>query len=301
MKEMFLSRRFSGDRLKRINQANEILAEYASAGYRITLRQLYYQYVAKGLIANNIQEYKRLGDLISKARLAGLIDWDIFTDETRALKGWGGGYDDTDEYMSTISKNYYVDAHIGQENYVEVWVEKQALISIVERPSNRWRVKYFACKGYSSQSEQYEAGKRFAAEAYAGKSCHILHLGDHDPSGIDMTRDNADRLDMFSGGHVEVHRIALNMNQVEELKPPPNPAKMTDSRVGNYLALYGKSSWELDALRPEYIDSLIDHHIRGYIDVDLFQKRLEFEKQGKETIDTISDRYDEILEYLRNN
>lgn len=77
----------------------------------------------------------------------------------------------------------------------------------------------------------------------------ILHLGDHDPSGIDMTRDISDRLELF-GADVEVKRIALNWDQIDEFTPPPNPAKLSDSRAGAYIAEYGDESWELDALEP---------------------------------------------------
>src|ERR1700722_6974774 len=85
----------------------------------------------------------------------------------------------------------------------------------------------------------------------------VFHLGDHDPSGIDMTRDNYDRLSMFAGAPVQVVRRALNMPQVEEYDPPPNPAKLTDSRARDYIDKYGDECWELDALDPAMLRDLI--------------------------------------------
>ncbi len=298
MHEVFVEHKFRGESLRRIQQANEIISEYISGGYSLTLRQLYYQYVQRGIIPNTQQEYKRLGDLLSKARLAGMIDWNVLEDRTRNLKGWSGGYDSPGDYFEGIASGYFVDAHIGQSNYVEVWIEKDALAGVVERPANRWRVRYFSCRGYSSQSEQYAAGQRFANEADNGKSCHILHLGDHDPSGIDMTRDNQDRLSMFSYNNIQVHRIALNMDQVEELQPPPNPAKITDARATEYIRRFGKKSWELDALPPDYIDKLIDGHLRNLIDIDAFNERKAIEREGQREIQKIAERYEDVREYI---
>lgn len=298
MKEAFREYKFQGQSLKRIQQANEIITEYTRGGYSLTLRQLYYQYVQRGIIPNQQKEYKRLGELLSKARLAGLIDWNVLEDRTRGVKGWSGGYDTPGQYFDGIADGYFVDIHEGQENYVEVWIEKDALVGVVERPCNRYRVRYFSCRGYSSQSEQYAAGRRFAEQANAGRSCHILHLGDHDPSGIDMTRDNQERLSMFSFDNVQVTRIALSMDQIDELKPPPNPAKMTDSRVGNYISLYGRQSWELDALPPDYIDRLVSSHLVELIDMDALNARRAVEDEGRDMLRKIGDRYEEVKDFI---
>lgn len=59
-----------------IDKANEIIAEYTEAGFDLTLRQLYYQFVARGLIPNSQVEYKKLGDTIGIGRMVGEIDWD---------------------------------------------------------------------------------------------------------------------------------------------------------------------------------------------------------------------------------
>src|SRR5690606_30248441 len=228
----------------------------------------------------------------------GLVDWSAFEDRGRTLRGWSGGYDNPAEYISGIGNDYFVDWWEGQENYVEVWIEKDALVGVVERPCNRHRVRYFSCRGYSSQTEQYNAGKRFYDMSSQGKNCIVLHLGDHDPSGIDMSRDNQDRLDMFSESNVTLHRIALNMDQIEEVNPPPNPAKLTDSRVGNYMALYGKKSWELDALNPSYIDNLVDTKLREFIDADLMHSRKRYEQEGKNELYDIASNYSDIKEWL---
>ena len=94
----------------------------------------------------------------------------------------------------------------------------------------------------------------------------MLHLGDHDPSGIDMTRDNGDRLDVFAENGVEVRRLALNADQVQQYGPPPNPSKLTDSRAAGYLEEHGNEAWELDALEPSVISDLIEDELKSLID-----------------------------------
>lgn len=305
MKETFKEYKFQPKVLKRIALANSILEDLSRQGYSISLRQLYYQLVSRGEIPNSQKEYKKLGDTLSKARLAGLVDWRSLEDRGRMLRGADGSDETPAEWFLGLENSYFKRWWQGQENYVEVWVEKDALVGVIERPCTRHRVSYFSCRGYSSQSEQYSAGKRFARMVRDGKTCHVIHLGDHDPSGLDMTRDNQERLDMFSENNVQVHRIALNMEQVEELRPPPNPAKMTDSRVGDYIARYGRSSWELDALPPAYIDRIIDEAIRELIDTDLMRSVQEQEEQEREEVtrivEAIGENYEDITQLLRNH
>ena len=108
-----------------------------------------------------------------------------------------------------------------------------------------------------SQSEQWRAGRRLARYVAKGQRPIVFHLGDHDPSGIDMTRDNGERLSMFAGVPMQVVRLALNRDQVDRYHAPPNPAKVTDSRYAAYQREHGEESWELDALDPEVIQELI--------------------------------------------
>ncbi|WP_299078728.1 hypothetical protein [uncultured Paraglaciecola sp.] len=304
MKEQFINKRFNAKSVATINEANSIIDEYLGKGFSLTVRQLYYQFVARGMMKNEQRNYKRLVKLMSDARLAGLTDWKALEDRTRNLAGGDCGFENPDEYMRSIGSDYSKEWWTGQKNYVEVWVEKEALAGVISKPCRKWRVNYFSCRGYTSQSEQYKAGRRFYEQLSLGKSCYLLHLGDHDPSGIDMTRDNNDRLDMFSPSAVTVERMALNMDQVREQRPPPNPAKETDSRHGAYLANYGSKSWELDALDPDYISDLITTRIEELVDMDLMNARKREEADERYRIteigEAISENYEEVQAYLED-
>ena len=263
-----------------IEQVNAVVADYAQQGYSLTLRQVYYQLVSRNVIPNNERSYDNLGTLISNGRLAGLIDWNAIEDRTRgvrALPHW----EHPREIIQSAAASYNIDLWQDQDYYVEVWVEKDALIGIVEQSASAYDVPCFSCRGYVSQSEMWAAAQRIIAQA--GKKCVILHLGDHDPSGIDMTRDISERLSLF-GARVRVRRIALNMAQIEQYSPPPNPAKLTDTRAQAYIRQYGGNSWELDALEPRTLDALIGDHIARYVDAEKFKLTLLRQEQDRATI-----------------
>jgi hypothetical protein len=270
-----------------IEKVNEIIDDYFSQGYSLTLRQVYYQLVSRAIIENSERSYKNIGELISKGRIAGLIDWDSIEDRTRNLRRLGH-WDNVREIMESAAGGYHIDFWKNQPCYVEVWVEKDALIGIVEEAANRLDVPCFSCRGYTSQSELWAAAIRFKRKERNGKECYIIHLGDHDPSGIDMTRDIEDRMKIF-GASVSIKRIALNSDQIKKFNPPPNPAKITDSRADAYIKKYGKTSWELDALEPSEIDRLITVWINKYLDKKLYQESEMQEIEEKKRIQEIID------------
>lgn len=126
----YVPKNFSADRLQMIEKVNGVVAEYQKQGYSLTLRQVYYQMVARDIIPNNMRSYKNLGNLINDARLAGLIDWLAIEDRTRNLRG-NSHWSTPGSVIESAAYSYRLDHWQGQQNYVEVWVEKDALIGIV--------------------------------------------------------------------------------------------------------------------------------------------------------------------------
>lgn len=293
---------FKPDTLAVIEQAVEICADYRRQGYDLTLRQLYYQFVSRDLIPNNDRSYKRLGSIVSDGRLAGLIDWDYIVDRGRNLYGTPHR-DDPGQTIRIASYTHRLDKWEGQPNRVEVWVEKEALASVISRAASSRDVDYLACKGYMSQSEMWAAGQRYLGYARAGQSVTVLHLGDHDPSGIDMTRDICDRLGEFTRGEVDltVRRIALTRAQVDQYQPPPNPAKITDSRAVDYVRRHGDESWELDALAPPVLVALINQHIDGLNDSAHYARRSSLEQEHRDLLTLAADRWDSVVDHLQED
>lgn len=301
-KEKFEEFNFRKSTLARIAQANAIIAEAQAEGYTLTVRQLYYQFVARDLLENTMQNYKNLAAMVDNARKAGLIDWDAIEDRTRYLRSitaYGGPTD----FLQRQVRNYYAEAlWRDQDTYCEVWIEKDALVGVVERPCLEWRVPYFACRGYASSSELYEAGKRLARKRAAGKRVVIFHLGDHDPSGLNMSDVNRDSLRQFARSNgVQLERLALNYDQVEEYDPPPNPAKDSDARFAGYADMMVENhdvdpddipSWELDALRPSVIDGIVRAAIEGVVDREKFDARRAEEEAHQARLMEVADGWE---------
>lgn len=290
---------FRGKSLDLIKLINQVVDEYSSQGYELTLRQTYYQLVARGYIQNNERSYKNIGNLINDGRLAGLIDWHSITDRTRNLRK-NPHWSTPSSMIEFAMYSYLLDKWEGQPNYVEVWVEKDALVDIVGQACRPIDTPFFSCRGYTSQSEMWSAAQRFINQNRTRDNCFIIHLGDHDPSGIDMTRDIQERLWMF-GADVQVKRVALTMEQVQTYNPPPNPAKLTDSRCGKYMDEFGDESWELDALEPQMMTNLIRNEVTALRDDDIYWAVCEREKAEKKELQMISNRYDEAVSHLKES
>lgn len=284
-----------------VRQANEIIEEYAAQGFNLTLRQLYYQFVSRDLIPNTQKSYNRLGDIINNARLAGLIDWEAIVDRTRNLESLPH-WRNPANIIDACSRQFRVDKWAEQGYRPEVWIEKDALVGVIEDVCRDLDVPYFSCRGYTSQSEMWAAAQRLMGHVDQGQTPYIIHLGDHDPSGIDMSRDILDRIRMFMVHHdrepADVERIALNMDQVEQYDPPPNPAKVTDSRAEAYIAEFGYESWELDALEPAVMATLIRTTIESVRDDAAWEEAVDRENEHQAELESVASQWHGVMAYL---
>lgn len=280
VKEVYKKQRFQPHVRALIDVCDKIVTSYVRRGFRLTVRQIYYQLVAKHphLIhkdpeqVNTKQSYDRIQSMLNNARLAGLIDWDAIEDRTRDVierSHWDGV-----KHMLDSSQNWYhEDMWNEQPVLVIAFVEKEALAGIFQHIFKPWDVPVLPARGYPSSSILREIAK----ERMLGEERKIvgMHFGDHDPSGVDMTRDLEQRLNMFCRGRVELdfRRLALTMDQVEDQNPPPNFAKESDARYKKYVETYGVTeSWELDALSPEYLEGLVKDEIEPLIDWDAWNE-----------------------------
>lgn len=294
-KIVYIPKNFRTDSLDLIGKVNGVISDYKQQGYSLTLRQVYYQMVARAIIPNNERSYKNLGSLISDARLAGLIDWNAIEDRTRNLRG-RSHWTTPSDVIESAAYSYHLDYWENQKNYVEVWVEKDALVGIVGQICSSLDVNYFSCRGYVSQSEMWTAAQRLKRQSVLGRNIVLLHLGDHDPSGIDMSRDIQDRNILFENIGMEFHRLALNMDQVERYNPPPNPTKLSDSRANGYIDIHGYECWELDALEPQVISHLIKENVLRYRDEKAYRKVKEQEDEEQSLLRDIAHNWSGVAE-----
>lgn len=294
----------SDDTVLVIDRAVTIIDKLRGEGYTPTLRQIYYQFVRRNWLENNEKSYNRLGEILTKGRMAGMIAWDSMEDRLRGLEGTFDPVEDSPSALELAHRLIQFDLWERQPTYVEIWVEKDSLGNVIQRAADAFRCPHMPCRGYLSASEAWRAGRRFKEKADEGKDLLVIHLGDHDPSGIDMTRDNAARLELFAETPVEVRRIALNMDQVQRLKLPPNPAKVTDSRNTGYREKFGRESWELDAMEPAMIVDIIKTEIGSVLDRDVWNDTLAEEnavvEEAKQHFGDIAENWIEVLDFIAN-
>lgn len=296
-------------RLDLVDAAREVAESYRGDGYDMTLRQLYYQLVAKGLIPNLQESYKRLGDALGNARLAGEFDFDLLVDRGReagaskhvkAVIDVDAALIEAGRYVAAVPHwTIEVDRWFGQPIYVSVWVEKEALSGVFEKPCEELGVGFFACKGYPSHSALWQWIQHVREATIASERVYtdvdlplngsrsierivVLYFGDHDPDGWQIPRSAEETVRRIADVQgidlpdLEFRRVALNMRQIEKFKPPPFPAKPSSSRFAGYIKEHGVTdAWELDALPPDVLDELIRWNVGQLFDHGLVARWAE--------------------------
>ena len=196
-KQQFRKVRLSKANMARLEDINEIIKSYQRQGYVLTLRQLYYQLVSRDIIPNKLAEYSKLSTLLKEGRMGGIVDWDAIEDRLRKPSR-PFFVEDIPEAIDVIVRQYRLDRMLGQETYIEVWVEKDALSGVLKRITEKYHINILVNRGYSSASAMFDSYNRFKSALQEGKkSLRILYLGDFDPSGLDMIRDIRDRIGEF--------------------------------------------------------------------------------------------------------
>jgi hypothetical protein len=298
MLEQFIEWSPRRDTLALIAKANEIIDEYEAQGFNLTARQLFYQFVTKNWLPNNEKNYKRLYTNVAKARNAGLIDWDAIEDRTRELVNFSS-WDSPGELVSTYANRYREDIWEAQSYRPIVIIEKDALLGVIEGVCRELRVPYAAARGDASITFLNELGKRFEDHLADGLTPIVMHLSDHDPKGLDMTRVISTSLELYAGEEIEVRRLALTMQQVRRYTPPRNTAKAKDKLTPAYIREFGTNHcWELDALRPTVIADLIRSEVQGLIEPEAWEGALTAEKRGRRLLQKVGTRWGDVERLL---
>jgi hypothetical protein len=181
---------------------------------------------------------------------------------------------------------------------VEIWLEKDALSDVISDPAAELNLDYFATKGYPSISEIKKSADKFKRAINRGKKVVILYFSDHDPEGLHMPEQVGEMLEEF-GADVEIRRLGLTMEQINQYKPPPSFAKTTSSRLQSYKDATGTNrAWELDALKPSVIQDLIRKEVEPMIDRDKWNAVKESEEYQKTLLVKLGERWEEVQAFL---
>lgn len=294
-----------------LNQIIGIVDSYLKQRITLTNRQLYYQLVSRDIIPNADMVYKRICTFLTDARYAGLIDWKAIEDRGRVPEKHPD-WKNIKRLIDSATYSYRLPRWQDQDNYAELYCEKQAMESVLKPVSDDYHIYFGVNKGYSSASTMYDLAQRLKKKINDDeKKAVVLYLGDHDPSGLDMIRDVRKRIwefltqgcDAIDYEHDEnnededmddeipfsVVPLALNMTQIRAYNPPPNPAKITDPRAKWYIGKYGQKSWELDALEPKVLIKIAEDGVKNFLDVEKYNRWIERENKEKKALEEFGD------------
>lgn len=288
--------RIREEQAEMIGRVNQVLALAQRDRVLMTLRQVYYKFVKNGWFANEDANYERLGRAVARGRMVGLIPWDQIEDMERDLYGTNI-HEAPEQLLSGLADKYSRDLWADQPWRPEVWMEKKGTLKVVGAICAELRVDYFACKGYNSLTEAWKAGQRLSGYVEKGQRPIIFYIGDHDPSGLDMIRNNREQLETFVGVPITVVPLALTWEQVQKFGPelPPNPAKQKDARLPQYISYMEdmgaedpEVSWEVEALEPTFIRRLISDNVSRIRDEVLWDQALRKEIEDKRWLRTMA-------------
>ena len=286
-----------------VRYVNEILSEYE---LDLTLRQIFYRLVANYGYPNTNSMYNQLSKQLVKARERGDVDESRMEDRSREFLGGDYGFDDSSDFVSyqiqrflSSPRRYTRIMWTSQPEFVLVWIEKDALSRVVSGIADRYKVITAPSRGYASYTYIKEAVAKFPED----KQITVLHFADHDPSGLDMTRDLEQRLRRYSELEgldltINVQRIALTHQQVQEYNLTPNPTKTADPRATGYTEEFGNQCWELDAIEPNELQRLVLESIKSHIDADIWNQTLEQQTQERQELE---EQFSAIEQLLREH
>ena len=263
----------------------EVLDEYK--GEAITIRHLFYRLVSRGVLDKDERSYDLLGSHLSKWRISGVIEFNRFIDGTRSHQG-EIGFDDAAEALDDAAIGYRKNLWKSQKCYVEVWCEKDAILSLIMPLVREWALKAFPCRGFASLSSTYAAAQTFKKAIEHGRHPVVLYLGDHDPSGHAID----DSIEVHFGYHgidglVDFKRVAILSHHIVEFKLPTRPVKKTDSRSKGWEG----GCVEIDTLSGQQIRDLLNKEIESLVDMKELERLKAIEEAEREALIEICDAF----------
>jgi hypothetical protein len=263
-----------------LEQVRDVIQQY---DFPLTLRQIYYQLVAKQIIPNLQKYYFKLSRLCVIGRDKGFLSEDSFADRLREIEKVSSWINLSD-FAETAKNAYRKDKWVNQDNYIEIWTEKDALRGVISPITNKWDVGLLVVRGQVSRTAIYEASQRYKQKKEEEKECYLFYFGDFDPSGLSIFNSLQNRIENFQVS-VVFERIALTQSQIEQYRLPQDPAKKSDPNYKRFVEKYGDNVVELDSLPPDVLRLYVEDCIKQSLNLEKLKEILEEEKEEKKKLD----------------
>jgi len=258
-----------------------ILAE----DHPMTVRQVFYRMLPLGLIQKEEAEYKgTVCRLLTRLRREGVVPYGYIADHTRWQRKQAT-YGSMEDAIGYWTRAYRRELWAEQDAYVEVWCEKDALAGVLFEVTNEWHVPLMVVRGFSSLSFLHDAGEALSA---INKPAYLYYFGDHDPSGVWISRKIEQELRAFApDAEIHFERVAVTPEQIDLLNLPTRPTKKSDSRSRTFKG----ESVELDAIPPATLRALCETYITMHIDKRRLARTRRAEAAERESLRAFAERF----------
>jgi len=312
---------------------DQALIYFENQGVKPTLRTLFYFLYSKKLIPNTRSAYKGLSRVLVKARKDGRYPWDFLEDKTRVSLGelednkseidsldfFKGDMSDKldnfdledliNDYFDYLLPDFSFGKWANQSIVVEIWIEKEALASVIYNWCQNWFIPIRINRGYSSWTFIYNNVQMLKETLLTHDKIHVYYLGDLDYSGMDIQRFLEESLEYFNldQDSVYLERLALNNKQVEKFNLPPRPEDYEtierlnrDSRKNNYDLKYIVELDSLLAYVPSEFKKFVIDAIKSKWDKKIYKDlKQESDDLRSESIEFLEDIKEKAMDKLR--
>jgi hypothetical protein len=266
-------------------QVEDVLKTY-QAELPLSARQVFYRLVAAHEYPKNEDAYKRLLEHLANARRAGMVDFAHIRDDGTSVEA-PLEYGSPEEFLRIAEELASEGQGVrlaGQPRHVELWAEASGMAPQLARIVGPYGITVYSSGGFDSLTVKYEAAKRIGERDVPTV---ILHVGDHDPSGLALFQAAAEDVEAFAAefdGEVHFKRVAITPEQIERHQLPTAPPKKADKRsVWND----GDGTVQAEALPPDLLAEEIRQAVESELDMEAFGSAKTTEAENQVAIEGI--------------
>jgi hypothetical protein len=258
------------------------LVRIAAANRPITVRGVFYRAVAEGLVPKDeTRGYRVVQRRLVKLRAEGDIPYGWITDGSRTIHGHIR-YRDADEFARSVKVRYRQDYWRDADEYVEVWVEKEAMVGVLKPVViDEFGLDLYVTRGFSSVTYLQEAAEDINCE---DRPVYVYVLTDFDPYGRNIAERIEEELaERCFDADLYVERIAVTEEQIQRYSLPTRSTKKSRRKGATYYELtHGPVSVELDAFPPNELRRIVSERIQRHMDPWQLEKMRMVEREERE-------------------
>jgi hypothetical protein len=251
-----------------------VLDEYR-AHLPLTLRQVYYRLVARGIIGKTEKDYARLCEHANRGRRAQRIPFWAIRDDG-AVIDIGGRHETADDVIDSLKNAPEWVCHDpwrSQPSRVILWCEAAGMVPQLRQAVKGYAVPVSSSGGFDSVTVKHDMAQKLARF----HAVTVLHLGDLDPSGVHVFTALREDIQAFAGySAIDFVRLAVTADQVEEMNLPTDKPKASDNREYPY-----SFTCQCEAIDPAKLAEIVREAVEDRIQTDVWNKAIDRERADR--------------------